>query len=57
MGRDIWERSLDCLQRRGLMVNGNSSGAVTGVNLGTQLKGLLYATPFGYITTRRKLRQ
>ncbi|MGU0171404.1 zinc-binding dehydrogenase [Escherichia coli] len=27
------ERSLDCLQRRGLMVSfGNSSGAVTGVN-------------------------
>lgn len=35
VGRDTWERSLDCLQRRGLMVSfGNSSGAVTGVNLG-----------------------
>ena len=35
VGKDTWEASLDCLQRRGLMVSfGNSSGAVTGVNLG-----------------------
>lgn len=35
VGKDTWEASLDCLQRRGLMVSfGNSSGPVTGVNLG-----------------------
>jgi NADPH2:quinone reductase len=34
VGKDTWEASLDCLQRRGLMVSfGNASGAVTGVNL------------------------
>ncbi len=46
VGRDTWERSLDCLQRRGLMVSfGNSSGAVTGVNLGIlNQKGSLYVT-------------
>ncbi len=53
------ERSLDCLQRRGLMVSfGNSSGAVTGVNLGIlNQKGSLYVTrpSQGYITTREEL--
>ena len=54
------ERSLDCLQRRGLMVSfGNSSGAVTGVNLGIlNQKGSLYVTRpslQGYITTREEL--
>ncbi|MDI8841767.1 hypothetical protein MJI69_31255, partial [Salmonella enterica subsp. enterica serovar Anatum] len=35
VGKDTWEASLDCLQRRGLMVSfGNASGPVTGVNLG-----------------------
>ena len=60
VGRDTWERSLDCLQRRGLMVSfGNSSGAVTGVNLGIlNQKGSLYVTRpslQGYITTREEL--
>lgn len=59
VGRDT-ERSLDCLQRRGLMVSfGNSSGAVTGVNLGIlNQKGSLYVTRpslQGYITTREEL--
>lgn len=47
-------------QRRGLMVSfGNSSGAVTGVNLGIlNQKGSLYVTRpslQGYITTREEL--
>jgi NADPH2:quinone reductase len=46
VGKDTWERSLDCLQPRGLMVSfGNSSGPVTGVNLGILAsKGSLYVT-------------
>jgi len=46
VGKDTWERSLDCLQPRGLMVSfGNASGPVTGVNLGTlAAKGSLYVT-------------
>ena len=46
VGKDMWERSLDCLAPRGLMVSfGNSSGAVTGVNLGIlNQKGGLYVT-------------
>lgn len=60
MGKDTWEASLDCLQRRGLMVSfGNSSGPVTGVNLGIlNQKGSLYATRpslQGYITNRHEL--
>ena len=60
VGKDTWEASLDCLQRRGLMVSfGNSSGPVTGVNLGIlNQKGLLYVTRpslQGYITTREEL--
>ena len=60
VGKDTWEASLDCLQRRGLMVSfGNSSGAVTGVNLGIlNQKGSLYVTRpslQGYITTRDEL--
>ncbi len=56
----IPEASLDCLQRRGLMVSfGNASGPVTGVNLGIlNQKGSLYATRpslQGYITTREEL--
>ncbi|KNC92343.1 quinone oxidoreductase [Trabulsiella odontotermitis] len=62
VGKDTWEASLDCLQRRGLMVSfGNSSGAVTGVNLGIlNQKGSLYATRpslQGYITTREELEE
>ena len=46
VGADTWERSLDCLQKRGLMVSyGNASGPVTGVNLGILAqKGSLYVT-------------
>ncbi|MFS2224110.1 quinone oxidoreductase [Pantoea sp. B65] len=60
VGRDTWEASLDCLQRRGLMVSfGNASGPVTGVNLGLlSQKGSLYVTRptlFGYITNRAEL--
>lgn len=46
VGADTWERSLDCLQPRGLMVSyGNASGPVTGVNLGIlSQKGSLYVT-------------
>lgn len=60
VGKDTWESSLDCLQRRGLMVSfGNSSGPVTGVNLGIlNQKGSLFATRpslQGYITTHDEL--
>ncbi|CAH0155765.1 quinone oxidoreductase [bacteria symbiont BFo1 of Frankliniella occidentalis] len=62
VGKDTWEASLDCLQRRGLMVSfGNSSGPVTGVNLAIlNQKGSLYVTRpslNGYITTREALTQ
>ncbi len=46
VGKDTWERSLDCLQPLGLMVSfGNASGPVPPVNL-AQLaqKGSLYVT-------------
>ncbi|MDA8477289.1 quinone oxidoreductase [Citrobacter sp. Awk 4] len=60
VGKDTWEASLDCLQRRGLMVSfGNASGPVTGVNLGIlNQKGSLYTTRpslQGYITNRDEL--
>lgn len=60
VGKDTWEASLDCLQRRGLMVSfGNASGPVTGVNLGLlNQKGSLYVTRpslQGYVTTREEL--
>lgn len=60
VGKDTWEASLDCLQRRGLMVSfGNASGAVTGINLGIlNQKGSLYVTRpslQGYITNREEL--
>jgi NADPH2:quinone reductase len=46
VGRDTWERSLDCLRPLGLMVSfGNASGAVPPVNLAQLLqKGSLYVT-------------
>lgn len=55
VGKDTWEASLDCLQRRGLMVSfGNASGPVTGVDLAIlNQKGSLYVTRpslNGYIT-------
>lgn len=60
VGKETWEASLDCLQRRGLMVSfGNSSGPVSGVNLSIlNQKGSLYVTRpslNGYITTREAL--
>lgn len=62
VGKDTWEISLDCLHRRGLMVSfGNSSGPVTGVNLGIlNQKGSLYATRpslNGYVTNREELQE
>lgn len=62
VGKETWEASLNCLQRRGLMVSfGNSSGPVTGVNLGIlNQKGSLYVTRpslFSYITNRDELEQ
>ncbi|MEQ6280744.1 quinone oxidoreductase [Kluyvera huaxiensis] len=62
VGKDTWEASLDCLQRRGLMVSfGNSSGPVTGVNLGIlNQKGSLFVTRpslNGYITTYDELKE
>ncbi len=62
VGKSTWEASLDCLQRRGLMVSfGNSSGPVTGVNLGIlNQKGSLYVTRpslFGYVTNRAELEE
>ncbi|MEJ8322029.1 quinone oxidoreductase [Kosakonia sacchari] len=62
VGKDTWETSLDCLRRRGLMVSfGNSSGPVTGVNLGIlNQKGSLYATRpslNGYVTNREELQE
>jgi len=46
VGKDTWEKSLDCLQPRSLMVSfGNSSGPVAGVNLAIlSQKGSLYVT-------------
>ncbi len=62
VGKSTWEASLDCLQRRGLMVSfGNASGPVTGVNLGIlNQKGSLYVTRpslFGYVTNRAELEE
>jgi NADPH:quinone reductase len=60
VGKDTWEASLDSLQPRGLMVSfGNSSGPVSGVNLGILAsKGSLYVTrpTLGtHVATREKL--
>ena len=46
VGKDTWDKSLDCLQPRSLMVSfGSSSGPVTAVNLGILAqKGSLYVT-------------
>lgn|SRR5690625_438791 len=61
VGQATWETSLDCLQRRGLMVSfGNASGPVTGVNLGIlSQKGSLYVTrPIvaDYVADRKVMR-
>jgi len=60
VGRDTWERSLDCVAPRGLLVSfGNASGAVTGVNLGILAqKGSLFVTRptlAGYADTPARL--
>ncbi|MEZ4416775.1 MAG: quinone oxidoreductase [Gemmatimonadota bacterium] len=60
VGRSTFEASLDCLQRRGLLVSfGNASGPVTGVDLGILArKGSLYVTRPGlaaYVTTDEEL--
>ncbi len=46
VGKDTWERSLDCLRPLGLMVSfGNASGAVPPISLGQlSQKGSLYVT-------------
>lgn len=62
VGKATWEASLNCLQRRGLMVSfGNASGPVTGIDLSIlNQKGSLYLTRpslNGYITTRDELQR
>lgn len=62
VGKNTWEASLDCLRCRGLMVSfGNSSGPVTGVDLGIlNQKGSIYVTRpslNGYITDAISLKQ
>lgn len=59
VGKDTWETSLDCLQKRGLMVSfGNASGPVEGVNIGIlNQKGALFVTRpslNGYADTRER---
>jgi len=45
VGKDTFDKSLDCLSMYGLMVTfGNASGPVPPVNLAAQLKGHLYVT-------------
>ncbi|MDG1582879.1 NADPH:quinone reductase [Pseudomonas sp. GOM6] len=60
VGKDTWERSLDCVAPRGLLVSfGNASGAVTGVNLGILAqKGAIYVTRptlFAYANSAERL--
>ncbi len=60
VGKDTFTISLDCLSPRGLLASfGNSSGSVTGVDLGIlAAKGSLYVTRptlFHYIATREEL--
>ncbi|MHB0777221.1 NADPH:quinone reductase [Halomonas sp. WWR20] len=62
VGKDTWEISLNCLQKRGLMVSfGNASGPVEGVNLAIlNQKGSLYVTRpslNGYADTRERFEQ
>ncbi|MBC7976547.1 MAG: quinone oxidoreductase [Myxococcales bacterium] len=57
VGKDTWERSLDCLSPLGLMVSfGNASGAVPPIAIGTlSSKGSLYVqrpTLHTHLTTR-----
>ncbi|SFC58010.1 quinone oxidoreductase [Pragia fontium] len=60
VGKSTWLASLDCLKPHGLMISfGNSSGAVTGVDLGilNQKGGLFVTRPSlgNYITTKQLL--
>ncbi len=62
VGKDTWERSLDCLQPRGLMVSfGNASGPLSSVNLGVlSQKGSLFVTRptlATYITPRSRFEE
>lgn len=56
VGRDTWEKSLECLRPFGLMVSfGNASGPVPPVSLGVLAKGSQYVTRptlFTHIATR-----
>ena len=45
VGKDTFDKSLDCLSMFGTMVSfGNASGPVPPVNIAAQLKGHLYVT-------------
>jgi NADPH2:quinone reductase len=60
VGKDTWEKSLDCLAPRGLMVSyGNASGAVPPVNIAIlNTKGSLFLTRpslNGYVAKREEL--
>jgi NADPH2:quinone reductase len=60
VGKDTWEKSLDCLQPRGLMVSyGNASGSVPPINIAVlNTKGSLFLTRpslNGYVSKRDEL--
>ena len=59
VGKDTFQISLDCLEPRGLLASfGNSSGPITGVDLGQLSKGSYYVTRPGlaiYTGTRPEL--
>jgi NADPH2:quinone reductase len=62
VGKDTWERSLDCLAPMGLLVSfGNASGPVPPINLGVlSQKGSLYVqrpTLGSYLSTREAAQQ
>jgi NADPH2:quinone reductase len=62
VGKDTWDRSLDCLRPFGLMASfGNASGVVPPFSIGTlAAKGSLYATRqtlFTHIATREATQQ
>ena len=62
VGKDTWDRSLDCLMPLGLMVSyGNASGPVPPVNIGSLgAKGSLYVTRptlFTHIATRESTQE
>lgn len=62
VGKDTWERSLDCLEPLGLMVSfGNASGAVPPISIGQlAAKGSLHVTRptlFTHLATREAVRE